>query len=86
MEYYELLKKLIGSIKPYGDTNIDKERKYNLEEHISLTYKLIEDLIQVSRYRDRPEQSIRDLGENAYLGLKKIREIIEIEREYQIWR
>jgi len=77
MEIYEIVQKLIGSIEPYGDTNIDEVRVKNLENHINLTYSLIEDLIGTARYKDRREYSIKTIGINAYNGLLEIKEMID---------
>lgn len=76
MELYEIVKKLIGSIEPYGDSNIDEQRLSNINNHIILTQALIRDLIDVAEFKDRPEYSIKKLGTVAYDGLEEIKEMI----------
>jgi len=76
---YKTIKKLIGNIEPYGDTNIDEERLNNIDNHIVITNNLIKDLIVVARYKDRPEYSINKIGNKAYNTLCELKEIIEIE-------
>ena len=79
MTIYEIVKKLIGNIEPYGDTDIDEERKDNLKEHEILTYGLIRDLIETAKLKDRPEYSIHELGHDAYNILWEIKETIDNE-------
>lgn len=74
---YQVVKKLIGNIEPYGDSNIDKERMKNLQEHYDVTESLVKDLIDVAKYRNRPEASIKELGNEAYLELIEIKNIID---------
>jgi len=79
MGIYKIVQKLIGNIEPYGDTNIDEIRIKNLNEHIELTRSLILDLIEVAKYKDRYEYSIKTLGTDAYKRLLEIREMIDNE-------
>ena len=81
MKIYEINKKLIGSILPYGDSNIDEERTNNLEIHNLLTYELIKDLIEVAGYRYRKEFSIHKMGISAYSTLLELKEMIDSEIE-----
>jgi hypothetical protein len=74
---YQIIRKLIGNIEPYGDTNIDEDRKLNLEEYNELVYRLVEDLINIAKFRDRPETSINKLGKIAYYQLIEIKKMIE---------
>jgi len=77
MEMHEIVKKLIGSIEPYGDTNIDEEHMKNLNKHIELVDKLLDDLILVAKYKNRPEASMKEIGERAYDMLKEFHNNIE---------
>lgn len=79
MEFKEIIKKIIGSIEPYGDTNIDEERSKNLEIHMEVTYELIKDLIDVAKYRNRNEYSMKNLGLDAFELLKELKLIIDDE-------
>jgi hypothetical protein len=79
MSIYEIVKKIIGSIEPYGDTNIDKERNTNINEYGTLACELVNDLINTARFKDRPENSIRKMGESAYFELKVLKDLIDHE-------
>ena len=81
MTIYEATKKLLGSIKPYGETNTDKRRLDNLEEHIKITDSLVRDLIASSKYRERQEYSMKKIGDKAYEELLNLKDIIEMELE-----
>jgi len=76
MEIPEIVKKLIGSIEPRGDSQIDQKRYENLIEHVYLISDLIESLIFVSRYKDSYETSVKKLGVRAYNELLEIRDCI----------
>ncbi len=73
---HELIKMLVGNIEPYGDSSVDCLRLDNLKEHCDTSLRLIEDLIDTAKYRDRPEQSIKIMGEHAYNVLVDIKEIL----------
>ena len=74
-----MIKKTIGNIEPYGDSNIDEYRSKNLDTYISLTDDIIYDLIKVAKFRNRPEYSMKDMGIKAYNQLLELKEIIENE-------
>ena len=76
MEIPEIVKKLIGSIEPRGDSQIDQKHYENLIEHVYLISDLIESLIFVSRYKDSYEASVKKLGVRAYNELLEIRDSI----------
>jgi hypothetical protein len=66
MEYYEIIKKLIGPIKPTGDSAIDDERCQNMVEIIELTHKLVADIAGVySGYQHRQEYSVKKISKAA---------------------
>jgi len=77
MTIYEVVKKLIGSIEPYGDSDIDEKRSNNLDEHTELVFQLVVDLIETANFKDRNEYSIKKLGETAYASLLEIKNSIE---------
>jgi len=81
MTIYEVVKKLIGSIKPYGETNIDKKRLDNLEYHKQLTESLILDLVDSAQFRKRKEYSMKKIGDRAYQELSILKNIIDRELE-----
>ena len=77
MNLQTVTRKLIGSIEPYGDTNINAERLCNLDQHISVTYALLKDLIDTAKYIDRREHSIRVMAEKAHGTLEEFERMIE---------
>ena len=83
MTIYEVVKKLVGSIKPYGETNIDKKRLNNLEHHKELTECLITDLIDSAKSRKRSECSMKKIGDRAHQELIILQNMIENELNYK---
>jgi len=79
MNTYEIVKKLIGSIEPYGDSSIDRERILNLKEHQTLSEDLVYDLIKTSRFKEFPESSMQTMGKDAHQGLLDIQAMINRE-------
>lgn len=57
---------LIGRIEPYGSSHIDKERTENLEVLLEVMDNYIAKIDNVVKYRNRPEYSMRNMGEMAY--------------------
>lgn len=62
----DIVKKLIGSIHPIGDTHIDKERLENLKRICELTTNLLIEISKVESNRYRKEHSIKEIGEYAH--------------------
>lgn len=77
MELYGTVKKLTGSMEPYGDTNIDKDRKRNLGVCGDLVYDLLVDMIKAKEFKDRAEHSMNVIGKEADYRLKEIIGLIE---------
>lgn len=73
---YEVTKKLLGEIDPQGESNIDRERLENLEHSIEVVEKLIDDIIWVSKYKDRYESSMKTAGMTANKFIQRLRENI----------
>lgn len=73
---HEVVERLVGKIEPYGDTNIDGKRAGNLVVHINLIGYMIDDLLEVAEYKDRPEYSMKSMGERAYRELLNIRDFL----------
>ena len=61
----ELISRVIGPIKPVGETHTDGDRFENLKEMIELVDAMIVDIIDVSGYSDRPEYSMSRAGNRA---------------------
>jgi len=62
---YEVVKKLIGKIKPIGETNIDNTRFNNLKILTELVDKLIYDIDSIIPYKNKPEHSMKKAGNFA---------------------
>lgn len=75
-EMHDIVRKLMGSIEPWGDINIDSDRYSNLLEYGTLTHQLVKDLVFVASFRNREEYSIGKLGREAYRILEDISEVI----------
>jgi len=75
MTNYDVVKKLLGEIKPIGDTGVDERRSGNLSETIDVVSALLRDISNVSEYRNRKEYSMKKAGERAHNFLKDLSEI-----------
>lgn len=81
----EVIDRLVGSIEPYGSTQIDEERLKNLETLLEVMDEYINEIIDVTKYRNRYEYSILEIANRAYdwvVGLRDYTDEIvrEIER------
>jgi len=72
MTVYEIVKKLVGEIRPVGETNEDNRRYANLDEMITLVDKLLYDLGLVAVHKDSHMFSVKDAGQRAAKFLKDI--------------
>lgn len=73
----EVIDKLVGSIEPYGSTQIDEERLKNLETLIEILDEYINEIIDVTKYRNRYEYSILAIADRAYAWLVDLRDYID---------
>lgn len=73
----EVVSELVGYIRPYGDSDIDKIRYENQEKIIEIVTNGIEDLIVNAKYKDDSECSISRIGNRAYETLEKLCGMIE---------
>lgn len=71
---FDITKRLLGSIEPYGDTNIDNERLENLVQTIELTEKLIDEIILVARFKGDHLFSRNKMGTTADIFISEMRE------------
>jgi len=79
MEYTEIIKKLIGNIKPIGETNTDNERFENLKEMCNLVNNLIIDIDDMAyQNKDAREFSVKRSVEFARDFLTKTIGITEL--------
>jgi len=66
MTYTQIVKKLIGKIKPVGETNEDDRRFENLKEMCELVNQLVTDIDLVAyTNKDRVEHSMNKAGKYA---------------------
>lgn len=77
MKMIDIIKKLIGEVEPYGDSNIDRERYKNLDLLGEVTNELICRLGGIADYRDDNRYSVSKMGKLAYEDLIIIKEYIE---------
>ena len=74
-DLYDVIKTLIGTISPVGETSVDKMRCDHLSSHYEITEMLIEDIGKVaSRYCHRNEYSMNKAGKRAKKYLEQIYE------------
>lgn len=66
MELKNIVQKLNGPIKPLGETNGDIVRFENLKNQCDLVFELLDEIIDVSKEKDRQEHSISRAGQYAY--------------------
>jgi hypothetical protein len=72
MTHYDIIKKLIGSVEPYGDSKIDEQRLKNLNDMQILVEQLIRDIKSAASYSDRQEHSMQQIGVHAKMFLQEI--------------
>jgi len=77
MDHIEIVNKLIGSIHPAGDSQLDKHRFENLKVMCNLVQRLVEQIDDVACQKDRQENSIRVMGNYAHDFLTKTVGIVE---------
>lgn len=73
----EVIDRLIGSIEPYGSTQIDAERLENLEILLDVMDEYIKEIIHAAEYRNRYEYSILAIANRAYEWLDGLREYVD---------
>jgi len=62
---YEVVKKIIGEIRPIGETNTDEIRYRNLLEMIDLADAIMSEIWSVSHFKGRAEYSMSKAGKRA---------------------
>ena len=65
MDIYEVVIKLVGEIRPVGETNEDNRRFENLKAMCETTEKLLTDIDRVAWGKNRTEYSISRAGKYA---------------------
>ncbi len=67
----DVVKKLIGNIVPYGDTEIDENRMQNMKEMCVLVNDLLQEIKDVYRtFKNSPRASEKEIAECAKNWLK----------------
>jgi hypothetical protein len=69
----DVVKKLIGPVKPYGDSGVDAARTKNLHELLSLVDDLIDEIRDVAKEKDRYEASMKSMGLAADKFLQELK-------------
>lgn len=73
MEIIDVVKKLIGEIKPVGESNIDTERFRNLKVMCDLTEQLIHEIDQVGcDFKESRQYSMKRSSDYAQTFLTEI--------------
>jgi hypothetical protein len=72
MEMYDIVVKLIGSVKPVGESNTDSTRLVNLQNRIELVNKLLTDIVDVYRMENYHQGSIQKAQEEANKYLQSL--------------
>jgi len=66
MTNHDIVKKLVGKIRPVGESNTDAERLENLKEMCSLVEMLLMDIVDMEfDSRDDKQCSVRKCGDYA---------------------
>ena len=73
MELKEIVMKLVGPVQPVGDSNADRDRLANMETLTDLLDKLLFEVNTASHSADRPEASMKAIGEHARNFLDDVR-------------
>jgi len=74
---YEVTSKILGKINPQGESNIDAERLENLKNTLKLSENLIDDIIEVSKNKERWESSMKVAGLKADKYLLELKEALD---------
>ena len=74
MKIKEIVQKLVGSITPAGESNLDTKRLENLKIICGLIEDLVYEVNYVSRDKDRYESSMKVMGEYADKFLRNLKE------------
>ena len=70
----EVVMRLIGPIRPVGETNADNERLANIKVLTNLVDRLLFEIISVAHNADRQEASMKKIGAHARDFLKDVKE------------
>lgn len=71
---HKIIRRIIGEITPIGESREDEKRLYNLSETNILICNLLDEIIDVARYKDSQEASVKRIGRLADDCITEIRE------------
>lgn len=71
----------IGSILPYGDSNIDKKRVKNIQCYGEICEDFLKEIIHTASFKNRNEYSISKMGFEADEWVKYFRELLKDTEE-----
>lgn len=74
MEIVDIVRKLIGPVTPTGQHGVDVERRKNLDELTTLVDKLLFDINSLVPFANRPEASMKAIGQDAAAFMEGIEE------------
>ena len=74
IDMIEVTRKLIGKVRPVGETYVDEERYGNLEQMLELTGNLIVEIQQVAAYEGHHVPSVNSVGMRAAKWLRETKE------------
>lgn len=77
MDYYNIIKKLVGEIRPAGDASLDDDRFENLQNMAALVDSLLYDIYQVSRESGSKYGSVAKAGKYAKEILSEFKEYMD---------
>ena len=70
---YDVVKKLIGSSIPYGDSRLDEDVLENLTQKQILVEHLINDIKETASFIERSEHSINQIALSAQMFLEELK-------------
>jgi len=73
MEMHRITMKLVGPVTAVGETNEDGRRLTNLRELTELIDCLLFEVSEAARTADRPEASMKEIGQHAKQFLESVR-------------
>lgn len=79
LTYTEFIQKLIGPVTAIGDHGADERRLENLNTMIEVVYNLVDRIQAAADSADRPEASMKEIGQRAQVALVDLEEMITAE-------
>ena len=73
----QIIQSILGKISPTSDSGLDIDRLDNLKSTIDLTENLIDEIINIARYKGSYECSVNKIGTEADDFITRLREKLE---------